>query len=930
MSVSMQRTALPARATALLVAIFMLVALAPVIPVQATVGTWYVDVATGDDANPGTEAEPFKSITAGLAAASEGDTVMVAPGVYSAGEDEEPNGGMQPLEASGEVFPLEVPADATLVSSGGSAVTVIDGEYRGGQPLILVVESDGATVEGFTVTRGAFEVGGGAHVADSEDVVFRDVSFEQNIAYAGGGIFASFSSVTLDDCVFVGGVGEYENGNEVGLQGMNGFPTENAFYGGGLFGYGVEIQLHECDFEDNIAIAVGAGAYFDGSDVEVHGGHVSGGYVTGSGYAVRSGTSAESWTERDGGPSAQPYVEDGYGAGLAFARSTAHVHGVAFHENGAPTGGAVWSDMLTDLTVSECMFEENYALTGSGVARTWGYGFGPGEIAELDIEALDYDGPMVEPGIFIEKSIFTYNFMANEVLRIDNDPYYYGPYAAIENGSWEYDPATVVNSLFHDNQSGWSVVSAQGTEIWNSTFAYNDMYPYYGIDAADTSAAGRYGAATASIDSSSSVVNGVFWGNTAEEDFDNGEVFAKEMVNGFLVDVLGGFVAYTNTEHGIDAYETGDGNISENPRYFDPYRYDYRLRPGSPSIDTGTNDGAPDDDLLGESRPFDGDADGEAVTDMGAYEYRPLGTIRTGGTDRYDTAVRISRENFDSADVVVIARGDVFADGLTSSGLAGLYAAPVLLTPPGSLPGVVAEEIERLGAEHAIIAGGPVAVSNAVKTQIEGLGLSTERVGGADRYETAELIADEIADVMGDPEVSFIVRGDLFPDALTVSPVAYGMHVPIFLWKPGEGVGVGIMDTLDASKSAYVIGGLDAVPDSAVEALDLTGASVDRITGADRYETAELFSLKAVAEGWAGYDFVGIATGVDFPDALAGGAAVGSWNGVLLLTPSTTLYPGVQEILSDNKASIYKVEIFGGVSAVSAAVMTAIEAALSD
>jgi hypothetical protein len=65
----------------------------------------------------------------------------------------------------------------------------------------------------------------------------------------------------------------------------------------------------------------------------------------------------------------------------------------------------------------------------------------------------------------------------------------------------------------------------------------------------------------------------------------------------------------------------GSGNISANPKFHDPARRDYRLRPSSPAIDAGTNTNAPPTDIRGFRRPHDGDGDGVAITDMGAFEF---------------------------------------------------------------------------------------------------------------------------------------------------------------------------------------------------------------------------------------------------------------------------------------------------------------------
>ena len=81
-----------------------------------------------------------------------------------------------------------------------------------------------------------------------------------------------------------------------------------------------------------------------------------------------------------------------------------------------------------------------------------------------------------------------------------------------------------------------------------------------------------------------------------------------------------------STKHAMTTGRTaqvvvGPGNLNVDPAFANAAGGDYRLTPGSPVIDHGDPAAAgPTLDLDGKARVVDGDGNGTAVRDMGAYE----------------------------------------------------------------------------------------------------------------------------------------------------------------------------------------------------------------------------------------------------------------------------------------------------------------------
>lgn len=313
----------------------------------------------------------------------------------------------------------------------------------------------------------------------------------------------------------------------------------------------------------------------------------------------------------------------------------------------------------------------------------------------------------------------------------------------------------------------------------------------------------------------------------------------------------------------------------------------------------------------------------------------PFPFIPVEGPDRFATAIAVSQEAFpdglyiEGARTIIIATGHNWPDALGGAALAGILDGPVLLVEEYGETAALLDEIDRLDASRAIILGGTGAVNMDIEQifQVEFGANNVTRIGGADRYETANLIAAEVRELLGIDwgGEALVATGENFPDALAAATIAAAQGIPLYLAHPVDGLSQATKDAMEGVTSAIILGETGAVSANTENYLvgRLGSENVTRLGGADRFETAVEVAQWAVEAKGHSWDRAGIATGLDFADALTGGILQGEMRSVTLLTRPGVLNPHTHAALVANKNVIHTLTFFGGTGAVSPAVRAA-------
>ncbi len=308
----------------------------------------------------------FDYIADAIAAAADGDTVLVHPGTYT-------GAGNRALDFNGKSL--------TLLAAGGPDVTVIDCEGADRGLYFHTGEGSMSVVSGFTIRNG-YAVQGGGLCCETASPIIEGCVFEANsVTDAGGGMYCFDAAPTVLGCEFIGntvttsgfghgGGGMQCNASSPVISGCE-FAGNSASSGGGLYCvFGANPSVTDCTFKENSTYGYhGAGLFcFDNSSPTVFGCD----FILNSANRNGGGIYCE-----DSSPEITlcTFVQNealgtlsGFGGGgIALLRSSATISECEFASNYAARGGGVNCRDNSHPYISDSVFTTNTANAGAGV-----------------------------------------------------------------------------------------------------------------------------------------------------------------------------------------------------------------------------------------------------------------------------------------------------------------------------------------------------------------------------------------------------------------------------------------------------------------------------------------------------------------------------------------------------------------------------------
>ena len=182
--------------------------------------------------------------------------------------------------------------------------------------------------------------------------------------------------------------------------------------------------------------------------------------------------------------------------------------------------------------------------------------------------------------------------------------------------------------------------------------------------------------------------------------------------------------------------------------------------------------------------------------------------------------------------------------------------------------------------------GVPLSNQQPQQPQPQGIQVGKSRIGGVNRVDTSLLLLDK---AQNKSEV-VLATGRNFPDGLVAGALAGATKSGVVLTMGTTAIEPETLSKLKSvgTSKVTIVGGTGAVSQGVEDSLKAAGIQVERIAGANRYDTAFKVYEHMKASGKLklnarGEPYVFVATGRDFPDALAASAVAAKIGAAVVL-----------------------------------------------
>lgn len=308
----------------------------------------------------------LSTIGAAIAAASSGDSILVAAGTYTGLSNRN-------LDFEGKSL--------TLIGPAGSSATIIDCEQHARGFYLHTGEDSTSIVSGFTIRNGHATEGGGIACEDASPTIVDCVLAGNSATIAGGGLYCHGGSPTVRRCDFVGNTAaatEYSNGGG----GMHcsaaapkiiscRFSGNSAGFGGGLCCmFEACPTVSNCTFQENTAILSDGGGVFcyGGSEPSISGCTLVGNTaeLSGGGLYCDNSSPTVDDVRFESNVAFSADMPCG-GGGVCLVGSAPSISGCEFIGNSSARGGGIHCRSASLPEIKDATFDGNAGTAGGGI-----------------------------------------------------------------------------------------------------------------------------------------------------------------------------------------------------------------------------------------------------------------------------------------------------------------------------------------------------------------------------------------------------------------------------------------------------------------------------------------------------------------------------------------------------------------------------------